>query len=119
MKTCVYVPGSLRAAGAQLRASLRLDLSRLPRQEFVQAWCSIAYLFPGLHPDGFEADGSGWPEVLRRYAREAWRRAEGGELQDEQLYASDSQWAGLYDRILVHLPEETERRAELAAQFGR
>jgi len=43
-------------------------------------------LFPGLHPDGFEEADSGWPRVLRRVAAEAWRRAEAGELSDDELY---------------------------------
>jgi hypothetical protein len=34
------------------------------------------------------------------------------------LYACDAQWSGPFDRMLVHLPEETERRVELAAAYG-
>jgi len=33
--------------------------------------------------------------VLRRFASEAWRRADAGELADEELYACDAQWAAL------------------------
>ena len=29
-----------------------------------------------------------------------------------------AQWSGLYDRMHTHEPEETERRLELAAEFG-
>ena len=29
---------------------------------------------------------SGWPRVLRRFAAEAWRRADTGELTDNELY---------------------------------
>ena len=77
-----------------------------------------AYLFPGLHPDGYEDKDSGWPRVLKRFAAEAWRRADAGELADDELYACYAQWSGLFDRMLVHLPEETERRVELAAAYG-
>jgi len=56
--------------------------------------------------------------VLRRFAAEAWRRADADELADGDLYACDAQWSGLFDRMLVHLPEETERRVELAAAYG-
>jgi hypothetical protein len=56
----------------------------------VRAWSSVAYLFPGLHPDGFEDADSGWPHVLKRFAAEAWRRAEAGELADEELYPCDA-----------------------------
>lgn len=83
-----------------------------------RAWCSIAYLFPGLHPDGFENADSGWPRVLKRFAAEAWRRTEAGELADEELYPSDSQWCGLYDRMHTHDPNEMERRFALAADYG-
>jgi DNA (cytosine-5)-methyltransferase 1 len=37
---------------------------------------------------------SGWPVVLERVAKEAWRRYEGGLLADEELYCSDAQMAG-------------------------
>jgi hypothetical protein len=90
----------------------------LPAETFVRAWCCVAYLFPNLHPDGFEDADSGWPRVLKRFADEAWRRAEAGELADEELYPSDSQWCGLYDRMHTHEPDEMERRFALAADFG-
>jgi hypothetical protein len=41
-----------------------------------------------------------------------------GELADAELYPSDAQWAGLYDRMTDHAPDETERHLELAAVFG-
>ena len=55
------------------------SLERLSKPTFVRAWCAIAYLYPGLHPDGFADAESGWPRALRRFAAEAWRRAEAGE----------------------------------------
>lgn len=84
----------------------------------LRAWSSVAYLFPGLHPDGFEDADSGWPRVLKRFAAEAWRRADAGELTDEELYPSDAQWSGLYDRMFSHKPDEIERRLSLAADHG-
>lgn len=118
MKNKLYVPDSARSAGRHLRHAFAEPLEQLPRTNFVQAWCSIAYLFPALHPDSFnEADG-GWPRALKPFATEAWRRAETGELVDEELYSGDSQWSGLYDRMTSHTPEETERRLELAAAYG-
>jgi hypothetical protein len=71
-----------------------------------------------LHPDGYDHPDSGWPRALKRFAAEAWRRADAGELADEELYACDAQWSGLFDRMLVHLSDETERRVELAAAYG-
>ena len=93
-------------------------LTGLSNETFVRAWCSVAYLFPGLHPDGFEDADSGWPRALKPFAAEAWRRAEAGELADEELYCSDAAWAGLYDQMHTHEPEEIERRLALAADYG-
>jgi hypothetical protein len=44
-------------------------------------------LFPGLHPDGFEAAASGWPSGLQHFVGEALRRSlaadYGGALQEK------------------------------------
>ena len=79
----------------------------------------MTYLFPGLHPDGWEDADNGWPRVLNRFAAEAWRRAEAGELSDNELYPADAQWAGLYDRTFPHTAEEMERRFALASESAR
>ena len=71
-----------------------------------------------LHPDGFEDADSGWPRALKQFAAEAWRRADAGELEDDELYACDAQWSGLYDRMFPHTTVEIERRLELAADYG-
>ena len=113
-----YVPNSFRAAGRQVRMALAKATEAIPTSCLVRAWCSVAYLFPGLHPDGFEVAKSGWPPALRRFAAEARRRLEAGEIGEAELYPSDAQRAGLYDRMLVHLLDKTERRATLAASFG-
>ncbi len=101
-----------------MRAAFSGQLHELSTDVFVRAWCSVAYLFPGLHPDGYEDAESGWPRVLRPVAAEAWRRADSGELDDAGLYTSDAQWCGLFDRMQIHLPDEIQRRVELAAAFG-
>src|ERR1039458_974106 len=118
MKNSIYIPSCLKSAGRKLRLALNHPIAELPKGAFVQAWCSVAYLFPGLHPDGYEDDASGWPRALKPFAAEAWRRAEKGELLDEELYPSDAQWCGIFDRMQVHLPDETQRRVELAAEYG-
>jgi hypothetical protein len=82
------------------------------------AWCAVAYAFPGLHPDGFDEPRSGWPRVLKRFAAEAWRRADAGELADEELYPCDAQWAALYDRMEPRADDETARRFQIAAAYG-
>jgi hypothetical protein len=114
MKSIKYVPDSLRTAAGHVRGALRRDPRVLPKSDFVKVWSAVAYLFPGLHPDGFELRDSGWPRVIKRFAAEAWRRAEAGELSDEELYPCDAQWSGLYDRMTVHYPEETSRRLKIA-----
>jgi hypothetical protein len=108
----------LRSAGRELRLSLAHPLEHLPHEQFVRAWSAVAYLFPGLHPDGYDDADSGWPRTLKRFAAEAWRRADAGELADEELYPSDAQWSGLYDRMHTHEPDEMERRLALAADYG-
>jgi len=115
MKTFHYIPDSARTAANQLRFAFAQPLENLSKVDFIRVWSSIAYLFPGLHPDGFEDGESGWPRVLRRFAAEAWRRAEAGELDDAELYTSDAQWSGLCDQIKNPTPDESRRRRELAA----
>ena len=72
----------------------------------MRAWCAIAYLYPGLHPDGYEAADSGWPRGLRRFAAEAWRRAGAGELTDNELYC--------YQACKTRLRREREENARVA-----
>ena len=114
MKIFYFIPGSQRIAAAHLRFAFPKPLADLTKAEFVRAWSSIAYLFPGLHPEGFEDAQSGWPRVLRGFAVEAWRRAEAGDLDDEELYPSDAQWSGLYDQIRNPISDERHRRQKLA-----
>jgi hypothetical protein len=75
----------------------------------------VAYLFPGLHTDGYENEGSGWPRALKRFAAEAWRRAEAGEFSEDELYPCDAQWAGLYDQMIEREEDEIERRFQIAS----
>ena len=118
MKAISHVPNSLRSAGRELRLSFAHPLEQLPREQFVRAWSAVAYLFPSLHPDAYDDIDSGWPRVLKRFATEAWRRADAGQLADEELYPSDALWSGLYDRMHTHEPDEMERRLALAADYG-
>lgn len=118
MTNAVLVPCSARHAATILRFALKSSPTDQTKQGFVAAWCAIAYLFPGLHPDSFDDAESGWPRPLKGFAVEAWKRYDSGELLDEELYPSDAQWAGVYDRMLIHQSEETERRVKLAAVYG-
>lgn len=118
MSTCISVPNTLRGAGSELRRAFASQLDQLQKPDFLRAWCAVAYAFPGLHPDGYDDEGSGWPRALKRFAADAWRRADAGELSDEELYPCDAQWAGLYDRMLEREEDETGRRFQIAADHG-
>jgi hypothetical protein len=118
MKSLIHIPASRQSAAKALRRSLTADFGTMPKPEFIRAWSSIFYLYPGLNPEGHEDPESGWPRPLRRFADEAWRRAGEGELADDEIFASDAQWCGIYDRIKVPIPEETQRRTELASKYG-
>ena len=54
--------------------------------------------------------------MLKRFAAEAWRRNDAGELLDEEIYPCDAAWAGIYDRLGVTTADENERRVEIAAR---
>ena len=109
----IFIPTSLREAAQHLRDGLADSPANLAKADFVRVWSSLVYLYPGLHPDGFDEPESGWPTALKRFATGAWRRMEAGELAEEELYPSDAQWAGIYDRMTIHTPDETARRLEL------
>ena len=99
MTTQAYIPSSIADAEAHLRQAQDAVVEALPASQFAKAWSSVCYLNPGLHPDGFEEEDSGWPESLRKFAAEAWRRATAGEISDEVLYPSDATHAGLMARM--------------------
>jgi hypothetical protein len=98
---------------AELNAAFANPLKQLSKPEFLRAWCALAFVYPGFHPDSVDEPDNGWPPRIRRFAREAWRRASACELSPEQLYPSDATWAGLYDRMERHTAEEFERREQL------
>ena len=82
------VPADFTAAILALRALLakRRNLPELGHQEFLEGWAAIAFIAPGLHPDESGHDEGGWPVGWRCIADEAFRRAEAGELRDDELY---------------------------------
>jgi hypothetical protein len=118
MKRKSLVPDSLKSAACVVRNVLRCNLPKLSKSDFLRVWGSIAYLFPGLHPDGFEHPESGWPRVLKPIATEAWRRANAGDLTDGELYLTDSSWSGIFDRMHIHFRDEVTRRAEISSPLG-
>ena len=115
-------------------------LRRVPADEFRRAWFAVAFLFPGLHPDGALEHGtrtsrqatndpgfpkvdprlmapyyvqSGWPVALELVTREARRRYEGGDLSVDEFYCSDAAIAGLrwHQKCLVREDGRQRQRA--------
>ena len=119
MSTCANIPNSIESAARELKLTFGLPLDSLSKVKFVRTWCAVSYLNPGLHPDGFDESDSGWPESLKPYAIEAWRREAVGELADDEMYPCDAAWAGLYDQMHTHTDQEVARRIALAADYGR
>lgn len=99
MITQPYIPSSLKDARAVLRRALTKPVEHLCAGDFAKAWCSICFLNPGLHADGYEDADSGWPRRLRTFAAEAWRRFDEVEIGEEVMYPSAATLAGLVARI--------------------
>lgn len=118
MTTSQFIPDSIGDASTELLFALTKPLESMPRDEFVRAWSSLFYLFPELHPDDHPNTDVDWPDVLRPMFAEAWRREELGELSDDEIYPSDAQWCGLYDRMSEHTEEEANRRNQLRGRNG-
>ena len=97
-------------------------LRNVPVDQFKRGWFSVGFLYPGLHPAGALEHGSqtsietadlpevrkveprllapcyvqsGWPVILERVAKEAWRRYEAKELSSDEFYCSDAVVAGM------------------------
>ena len=108
-----FVPKDESDATQNLERLVQESLAALSRESFLRLWYALVYLYPGLHPDGYELADSGWTPQQSPLVQEAWRRATLGELSDEELYPADAAWAGICDR-LAHPPEAViDRRAWL------
>lgn len=123
------IPGDEEEAIQWLCSLLDLNASllrQLEKDDFNRGWGAIAFLYPGLHPDGALERGdvshevldysplgdvdprliapyyetSGWPVILFPIAQEAWRRYEKQELEDVEFYRCDAQLQGIRYRAL-------------------
>jgi DNA (cytosine-5)-methyltransferase 1 len=120
-----------------LKAADKRSLHRIPTDQFRRGWFAIGFLYPELHPDGGVEHGtrtslepihrgpalreveprllapyyiqSGWPVALRPIAREAWRRYEGGQLTNDELYCSQALIAGICNQNPHHKSHEQRR----------
>jgi hypothetical protein len=114
----VYVPDSLRAAGDEVRLALGRSLDQLTKWDFLRAWCSIIYLFPGLQPaELFEPD-SAWPRTLKVFAAEAWRRFDAGELADDELHCYQVATARIQREYAAYAALSREKPWMLDTHFG-
>jgi hypothetical protein len=71
-----------------------------------------------LHPDGYSSRGSGWPKALKRVAAEAWRRAEAGDLTDNQLYCYQACKARLLEYVGIMALESGKKPWYLTDYFA-
>jgi hypothetical protein len=109
MKSEIYIPPSCKTADKHLELALNRHPKALTKTQFVRAWCSLAYLYPGLHPEGFRSEDSGWPKKLKPLAAEAWRRARAGQINDNQLFCYQACKARLIDEVGI-LQLESNRK---------
>jgi hypothetical protein len=83
-KTFIYLPQSFEAAHNLINNALKEPLEKVCRREFLMAYCSVAYLYGGFHPDDWQLwDG---PAEVKLFAAEAWRRFKANEITDNELY---------------------------------
>jgi hypothetical protein len=89
------IPSDEADARMRLAALTSVDVSVAGRAHFLRGWYALFWLFPGLHPDGFDEDWEGEFEAYRPLAAEAFKRAEAGELDDDGLYPTEAAQARL------------------------
>jgi DNA (cytosine-5)-methyltransferase 1 len=123
-RASAYIPSSQIEAARELELLAKLSrrgLRALTATEFLRGWHAFLFLFPGLHPDnvldhgdiiettvsskallgGFEKVlsryyvRSGWPVALDLIGREAWRRYQLEEFEDNDFYCVRAQKAGM------------------------
>ena len=86
------IPSSPEQADESIKAVMSADFCKLDKVAFLKGWYALFYLFPGFHTD----DCDDWPSDKQKLAEEAFKRAERGELDDEELYPSHAIRARLF-----------------------
>ena len=86
MKTRLFIPKSICQATRALGGVNGLPLQSVPKDEFMKAWCSLVYLLPGLHADRYFEPGNGLTRKVNAMLAEVWRRADEGQMTDDELY---------------------------------
>ena len=84
------IPENEEQARKRLTALMNtIPLTAADWETFLRGWWALFWLHPGLHPDDWE----GWESEFESYrplAAEAFRRAAGGELTDDELYPAEA-----------------------------
>jgi DNA (cytosine-5)-methyltransferase 1 len=118
------VPITKADAARELTRLAQLDRSRLRALtvvDFLRGWHALLFLFPRLHPENARDHGTereslnneqlnlpglenlfahryvrtGWPVSLELIGREAWRRYEAMQFNEDEFYCVSAQRAGL------------------------
>ncbi len=90
-----WIPVDEADARMRLAALTSTDIGSAGRALFLRGWHALFWLYPGLHPDGFDEDWEGGFEAYRPLAAEAFKRAEAGELADDEIYPTEAAQARL------------------------
>jgi len=63
-------------------------LKTIKDMTLVRGYHQIFEQYPGLHPDGFDEEDSGWPEELKPICAEMWHRSENpaATVKPDQMY---------------------------------
>ncbi len=89
MRSSLFFPASvLEAEHALLNADYD-RLAELDHSGFIRIWCSVVYLNPGLHTDNYHDPDYSCDAVVRSVLAEVWRRADAGEMSDDEMYPAE------------------------------
>lgn len=86
MTSGLFIPESVEEAE---KIVLKIDpdtLEGLAKPDFMRVWCAVVYLNPGLHTDSFHDPDYRCAPLVRVVLAEVWRRADMGEITDDELY---------------------------------
>lgn len=89
------IPRSVEEAEQILADAVGLDLIALANEEFSRFWFALSFLHPELHPD----DVDEWPEDLKPFGEEVWRRVADKLYPDDHLYPSAASRSGILCRL--------------------
>jgi hypothetical protein len=89
----LHIPSSTDDAqkAYNLLGEFKDDLPSADTATFLDGWFAIFFLGIAPHLDDLDE----WPDDIKPYGIEAMRRHEAGEINDDELYCSDSQHQGL------------------------